>query len=72
MVVSACPTPTAGETLFEDMSIVEVTNCSLMSLASQLPQIHGPLTTHEPLGDIPPLSAKGVIHGVVVNHNFHM
>ena len=39
--------------------------------ASQLPHIHGPLTTHGPLGDIPPLLVKAVIYGVVVNHNLH-
>ena len=60
-----------SETLFEDMYIVEVTKCPLVGPASQLQHIHGPLSTHGPLGDIPPLSAKAVIYGVVVNHKGH-
>ena len=76
MAVAACPhvlgPPLAeSERLREDMYIVEVTKCPLAGTTRQLPHYHGPLSTHGPLGDIPPHSTEAVIYGVVVIHNIH-
>ena len=48
------------------MHIVEVTKCPFAGTLRQLPHCHGPLSTHGPLGDIPPLSMEAVIYGFVV------
>ena len=53
------------------MCIAEVTKCPLAGMPHQLPHCQRPLSTHGPLGDIPPLSTEAVIHGVGVNHNPH-
>ena len=53
------------------MYIVEVTKCPLAGMPRQLPYCRGLLSTHGPLGGIPPLSTEAVIYGVVVNHNLH-
>ena len=45
--------------------------CPLGGTPRQLPHCHGPLSTHGPLGDIPPLSTEAVIYGVIVNHDLH-
>ena len=60
-----------SKTLHKDIYIVGVTKCRLVGPASQLLHSHRLLSTHGPLGDIPPLSTEAVIVGVVVHHNLH-
>ena len=55
----------------QDIYIVEITKYAMAGPGSQLPHSHRPLSTHGPLGDIPPLSTEAVIYGVVVDHNLH-
>ena len=59
------------ETLQDDRYAVEVTKCPLAGTPRQLPRCHGPLSTHGPVGDIPPLLTEGVTYGVVFNHSLH-
>ena len=56
-----CPPLADSKTLRNDIYIVEVTKRPLAGPASLLPHNHRPLSTHGPLGDIPPLPRRRLL-----------